>query len=236
MEIGSHEPVRRYKAFRPVAKHGGGVSYQSALTGTCFEPGIVYERPAVERRIWPGVKIHKSGYHACVTPHQCFWGGYGYIASLDTLCEVELFGQRDEDPLGYAECAEMFRIVRVFTDDEKMAMISTAAVTMSRDGTLRYLKDRFLHRDEDLPAVIWASGEVEYWVNGKRHRGNGKPAIVQRGRREWWVNGDRHRDLDLAAIEDDNMGQYEWFVFGERKRVRASDPTVLCQKQTKTTV
>jgi len=47
-----------------------------------------------------------------------------------------------------------------------------------------------LHRENDLPAVIWKSGYKEWWVNGKRHRENDLPVVISStGRKEWWANG-----------------------------------------------
>ena len=46
-----------------------------------------------------------------------------------------------------------------------------------------------LHRDGDLPAVISARGDLEYWKNGRRHRDNG-PAIIRKdGVCSWYKNG-----------------------------------------------
>jgi len=59
-----------------------------------------------------------------------------------------------------------------------------------------------LHRDNDKPAVEWASGTKEWFVNEKRHRDNDKPAIEWvSGDKEWWVNGQLHRDNDKPAVE-----------------------------------
>ena len=47
-----------------------------------------------------------------------------------------------------------------------------------------------LHR-LDGPAIEWANGHKEWWVNGKLHREDG-PAIEYANRsKEWWMNGQR---------------------------------------------
>jgi len=47
-----------------------------------------------------------------------------------------------------------------------------------------------LHRDNDKPAVEWASGSKEWWINGKWHRDNDKPAVEwSNGSKLWCVNG-----------------------------------------------
>jgi hypothetical protein len=43
-------------------------------------------------------------------------------------------------------------------------------------GDTRYYKDDQLHRDDDLPASVWAGGDKLWYQNGKQHRLAG-PAI-----------------------------------------------------------
>jgi hypothetical protein len=222
-----YEPVRRYKAFRAGPSTDTTLTLQSALTGSSFAVGVVYERPPHEKEIWPKVRVHKSGFHACALPHQCFWGGYGYSQDRDVLCEVELYGQRDVSDSKEVECAEMVRIVRVFSAEEKIVLLQPAAKTTSRDGTERWLKNGVLHREDDLPAVRWLTGSMEWWVNGNRHRTNGKPAYITIGRREWWETGERHRDKDLPAVEDDNLCQHQWFVRNQPTRAKPGDHPVV---------
>jgi len=51
-----------------------------------------------------------------------------------------------------------------------------------------------LHRENDLPAVIWKSGFKEWYINGKRHRENDMPAVIfKSGYKVWWVNGNHIR-------------------------------------------
>jgi len=59
-------------------------------------------------------------------------------------------------------------------------------------GTLRwYNKDGQLHRDNDLPAVIYLDGYKEWWINGELHRENDMPAIIyEDGSKEWYINGE----------------------------------------------
>ena len=100
--------------------------------------------------------------------------------------------------------------------------------------------DDNLHRENDLPAVVWnLTKDKEWWYNGKRHRENDKPAITYKcgalfwdnirrfkrkneydigswggGRgREWWYNGLRHRKNDKPAIDINNGGKF-WYYNG----------------------
>ena len=45
-----------------------------------------------------------------------------------------------------------------------------------------------LHR-VDGPAVEWANGTREWWLNGRLHRIDGPAIEVANGDCEWWVEG-----------------------------------------------
>ena len=56
-------------------------------------------------------------------------------------------------------------------------------------GNTEHYKNNVLHRDEDLPAVIFARGDLEYYKYGKRHRNNGPAVIRACGTCSWYKNG-----------------------------------------------
>ena len=45
-----------------------------------------------------------------------------------------------------------------------------------------------LHREDDLPAVVYANGDKEWWHGGVRHRKNG-PAIIAGDKKYWYERG-----------------------------------------------
>ena len=45
-----------------------------------------------------------------------------------------------------------------------------------------------LHRT-DGPAIIYADGDQEWWVNGKPHRTDGPAVIYANGTKLWYING-----------------------------------------------
>ena len=49
-----------------------------------------------------------------------------------------------------------------------------------------------IHRDGDMPAVVYADGTKEWYKEGKCHRDGGLPAVISaRGQKEWynkWYN------------------------------------------------
>lgn len=60
-----------------------------------------------------------------------------------------------------------------------------------------------LHREDDLPAMISATGIKMWFNNNKLHRENDQPAVVRlNGDKEWYYNGERHRENDQPAYID----------------------------------
>jgi len=57
-----------------------------------------------------------------------------------------------------------------------------------------------LHRDGDLPAVIFDNGQMEWYFHGRPHRAGDKPAVMDtRGNMSWVVNGRIHRARDAGV-------------------------------------
>ncbi len=77
-----------------------------------------------------------------------------------------------------------------------------------------YNNNRQYHRDNDLPAVIYADGSKEWYQNGWLHRDNDLPAIIHdNGDQYWFQFGQLHRDNDLPAIVYAN-GSEDWYQNG----------------------
>lgn len=62
--------------------------------------------------------------------------------------------------------------------------------------------DRYQSYD-DQPAIIWSDGRKEWYDNGYLHRDNDLPAIVNGNHKEWCQHGQLHR-IGGPAI----MGRY----------------------------
>ena len=71
--------------------------------------------------------------------------------------------------------------------------------------------DNTLHRDGDLPAVVWACGEQAWYQHDKIHRDGDLPARVwDNGSQFWYQHGEFHRDGDLPAVIHPD-GKMSWF-------------------------
>jgi hypothetical protein len=91
-------------------------------------------------------------------------------------------------------------------------------VVIKPNKTKYYLFGK-LHREEDLPAIIYADGSQEWYKNGLLHREGDLPAIIWAdGTSEWWINGKLHRpdhngQRDLPAYIGAN-GSQVWYING----------------------
>jgi hypothetical protein len=63
------------------------------------------------------------------------------------------------------------------------------AVTYS-DGYRVYFEQGELHREGGKPAIVWPDGCKAYFEQGKPHRLNGPAVVYADGRVEYWVDGE----------------------------------------------
>jgi hypothetical protein len=61
------------------------------------------------------------------------------------------------------------------------------------------LTDGGLHRDGDLPAVIWPDGTREWWYMRRRHRKSGPAVVYPDGGFLWYWEGERVTAEEWAA-------------------------------------
>jgi hypothetical protein len=110
--------------------------------------------------------------------------------------------------------SKVFRFVKKLCNDKKLSFIDLYITKFYKN------KDKKIHRDNDLPTVINATGD-KLWENEREewHRDNDLPAVeFANGTKYWFVNGKCHRDNGLPAIDCIN-GDKWWIVNGERHRI-----------------
>jgi hypothetical protein len=98
---------------------------------------------------------------------------------------------------------------------------------VGENGTIEYYKDDQLHRDDNLPAVVWADGAKFWCQNDLLHRDGDQPAAEWTdGTKIWFQNDKRHR-LTGPAWTNSN-GIEEYWIKGERltKKQHANHPEV----------
>jgi hypothetical protein len=99
---------------------------------------------------------------------------------------------------------EEWRRLHMSHQDEYLGPFYTPPDIFIKDDIQIWLdNDGIVHRDGDLPAIIWADETQEWYKHGKLHRDNDKPAIVYaNGDQEWWKNGKKY-EPEVSKITDD---------------------------------
>jgi hypothetical protein len=87
-------------------------------------------------------------------------------------------------------------------------------------GDKAWYKNGLRHR-EGLPAMVFVNGQKEWYKDGKLHREDGPAVEYVSGAKSWYVNGKLHR-TDGPAVEYAN-GQTAWYVNGKRLYEQAVD-------------
>jgi hypothetical protein len=78
--------------------------------------------------------------------------------------------------------------------------IADLPAVIDADGNQEWYKEGKLHRDGDLPAVIYPSGYQGWYKEGGIHRDGDLPAVIYaNGAQSWYKEGERHRDGGLPA-------------------------------------
>ena len=102
---------------------------------------------------------------------------------------------------------------------------------IDKDGTLHWFDtEGRLHRDFDLPAVIYKNGSMLWYQHGQIHREHDHPAIIWDvyGGREWFYHGHRTRLFDRPAVEESD-GTQIWYRNGLLDR-KGNRPAVVIPK------
>jgi len=77
--------------------------------------------------------------------------------------------------------------------------MKTYKVTVTKEVTRWHNESNQRHR-EDGPAVEYADGDKEYYINGKLHREDGPAVECANGDKEYYINDKLHRE-DGPAVE-----------------------------------
>jgi hypothetical protein len=172
-----------FKAFQPTAIVG---IFRAQYGNTGYKLNTVYKHAGP-------LRVSRAGFHFCDHRRDVFH----YYPRTSVLTCIEVLGTVVRN--GDLCC----------TDEFKISSLVTAV--LHHENSIDYYQDGVLHRDRDLPAVIWKGGTKEWYWHGKRHRDGDLPAIERaNGTKEWFKNGQRHRDNGLPAIEWAN-GDKEWY-------------------------
>jgi hypothetical protein len=138
-----------------------------------FEIGKTYK---VEGKL----AMCKNGFHYCQNILNCL----RYYPVDSRFCEVSIGDS--ECMTGYDKTVtRQITIDREIVGDELNELLTgvierTVHITDNGDILKCYYwyKNCHLHRDDDLPAMIYSNGRKEWYKFGKRHRDEDEPAII----------------------------------------------------------
>ncbi len=100
--------------------------------------------------------------------------------------------------------------VQLYYKDGKLHRDGDLPAIIYPDGRKKWCKDGVLHRDGDLPAIVYPDSSRLWYRRGELHRDGDLPAIFYRnGYKSWYKKGKLHRDGDLPAIIYPD-GEREW--------------------------
>lgn len=80
------------------------------------------------------------------------------------------------------------------------------------ETVLQWYQNNLMHRDNGLPASVWADGDRQWFQNGECYRSNDLPASIDNdGELTWYLNGEFGRDgiLPSNIYTDGTMMWYE---------------------------
>lgn len=84
---------------------------------------------------------------------------------------------------------------------------------IDKDGTQYWEVNGVIHRDGDLPAVVYSDGENAWYQNGLPHRENGPAVTKPNGYEAWMKFGKLHRVDGPAVIGSKiSKNKYKWFI------------------------
>lgn len=123
--------------------------------------------------------------------------------------------ERFADPTSFGRLRQVNRALKSLLDEEsKKKMVqrctkifidhnSRTEVFMIRayikydNGVQFWSKNNKYHRDDDLPAAIYADGSMEWYKEGNLHRDGDLPAIIYPYGEKWWY---RHGQFIMKEI------------------------------------
>ena len=130
----------------------------------------------------------------------------GWKIESEPYCEAMWTGEDPNSLMVFGENSdkcESFILNKFKTRSELMKAVTIGKVYSS----VYKLKDGLVHCDNG-PAVESATGDVEYFTNGKRNRADGPAFVTSYGHIEYWVDGKCHNPNGPAVIGSDGTIEY----------------------------
>ena len=91
--------------------------------------------------------------------------------------------------------------------------MKTYKVIVDNDSSIFWYNENDQFHREDGPAIEWADGSKQWFINGKHHREDGPAIEGSYGDKYWFINNKLHRE-DGPAVDCAN-GYKKWYINGE---------------------
>jgi hypothetical protein len=189
--------------------------------------GFIFEKKEDMNRYQEG-KIYKKKDSQYINLHRYFESPLECISfcnQSEILCYylIEIKGNVKHHML-FSE-TNIMKVIKELSIEELLEYCVDGE-TIYPSGKHIFHKNKQYHRDDDLPAIVRETnfnGEIvqEWWVDGKRHRNNGKPAVISsyqddNNMEEWWIDG-----VLVKRIYNNN--EYKEETFDNNKKLHSND-------------
>lgn len=89
----------------------------------------------------------------------------------------------------------------IYTDSLGIKYFYRSGTLKFDDSVHQFMIGGILHRDNDLPAIVYPNGSAKWFKEHKLHRDNDQPAIVfEDGSQFWFTDGKKTRSNGLPAV------------------------------------
>jgi len=86
-----------------------------------------------------------------------------------------------------------------------------AFICLLRGDRWWYSKQGQIHREKDLPVIIYKKGEKHWFKDGSKHREKDLPALIySTGDQIWYKEGKWHREGNLPALIYSNGDKFRF--------------------------
>ena len=75
----------------------------------------------------------------------------------------------------------------------------TLTVETNENGTIIYRNADGDFHNPHGPAIVWADGHKEHWLNGKLHNANGPAVVWKDGCKAYYINGKKLTEAEFKT-------------------------------------
>jgi hypothetical protein len=120
-----------------------------------------------------------------------------YMFDSLEFVEIYVLGNISHNQVNHFSTTNKFKINRILSHSELLDCIKDGEMK-TYSGDIFTFHNKMLHSIDDKPAIQRINGDKKWYKEGKIHRSDDLPAIIElcpsKITYEWWINGKIHRD------------------------------------------